>query len=143
MPKRSPNLITIRRGRKGTAGQWVVSERLDVKGCETISQQIWVTPDVDLGDGTFALTHLQSGFLILRGFPNEQVAKYCAAVLAAILPIEKWDAMGEVVQAFRRDRASACVYALPIPVQLWMARWGGPRAKLTRELPDIMRRLPA
>jgi hypothetical protein len=115
--------VTVALGRKDSAGHWIVTERVDVQSFETGVSQLVITPDLD-GRGTFNLTHVQSGFKALGPFATLTQAREAAVRLAELWPIEEWNAMGQMAEAWKRTRLKLKFRQLPAEDQAWMREHG-------------------
>jgi hypothetical protein len=115
--------VTCALGYKNTAGAWVVNERVEVQCFETGISQLVITPDLD-GRPGYNLTHVQSGFRALGPFTNLTTAREAAVRLAKLFPIEEWNAMGQMAEAWKRGRLKIKFRNLPLEDQEWMRQNG-------------------
>jgi hypothetical protein len=115
--------VTVALGRKNASGHWIVTERVEVQSFETGVSQLVITPDLD-GRGTFNLTHVQSGFKALGPFTSLTRAREAAERLAQLWPIEDWDLMGQMAEAWKRTRLQQKLRKLPAEDQAWMRENG-------------------
>lgn len=129
-------LITVRTGRKNSSGDWIIGGEAEVVAHPTICPQIWVTRPVDEVASGYVLTHLQSGFAFLWGFPDLRTAQYGAGVLAGILPVDNWDTVGQVEGEFKRERVTVLVHKLPPRLRDWIRIWTRKKIRIKKAEPD-------
>ena len=118
--------VTLAIGHKNAAGDWIVTDHVDVLAIPTSCPQIVITPPPDKTSGNYNLTHLQSGFFLLGGFPTIHAARDAATRLAQLFPILDWDQMGEISRSWARPRVRKLWKNLSPEDKLWMQQWGGP-----------------
>lgn len=124
-----PNaFVTVALGKKNEAGDWIVTDRSEVLAIATSCPQIVITPPVDKRTKNYNLTHLQSGFFLLGGFPTIQAARDAATRLATLFSIADWNSIGEISHAWKRSRVRELWNNLSPEDKLWMQQWGGPQA---------------
>lgn len=123
------SIVTVVKGHRNVAGDWVVDDRLEVEAIATACPQIVITPPVDRYTQGYNLTHVQSGRFLLGGFPGVKEARLAAERLRSLFPMDDWDAVGGVMGSWRRSEVRRIYKRLSIEDQLWMAEWGGPRVR--------------
>jgi hypothetical protein len=111
--------VTCAMGHKNAAGDWIVTERIDVQTFDLGLDQIVGTPSLDRRPG-INLTHRQSGFYLLGPFPSMAKAREAAERLTKILPVDAWNIMAQVSRSWQRSHVKALFRRLAPEDQAWM-----------------------
>ncbi len=115
--------VTVALGYKNSAGQWIVTDRVEQKiVAETRCAQIVVTEGK-----RFTLTHYYTGFFLLGGFRYILEAQMAAEKLEQLFQIDDWNVMAGISGALVRPRVRQKWDALPLEDKRWMEKWGGPK----------------
>jgi len=122
------DIVTVAMGRKNSAGDWIVTERVESVCIPTSVTQIAITPcvpDVRVSSASgYNLTHVQSGYFLLGPFATIAEAQSAADILADILPVEDWNIMGQISRSWQRSQVKAMFGRLTPEQQKWMRERG-------------------
>jgi len=121
------NFVSVAVGHRNAAGDWIIDEWVEVLAIATSCPQIVITPPVRGERGKYILTHLQSGFYLLGGFPTIAAAREAATRLATLFPIDNWDAVGQISRSWARTEVKRLYKNLSPEDKQWMKQYGGPQ----------------
>lgn len=110
-------LALVRLGKRYKNGRVHITERLVVNSRETRCAYLAVHETCDAGPPGFIITHMPTGYYIMRGLPDERTAQYCAGALTEIFD---W---GRSVEGRPNETLWVDLSKLPPRLRAWIKLW--------------------
>jgi hypothetical protein len=105
-------VVSIGVGERDANGRY---DKIDVSAKETVSPFLVVNPCPILGpNGTCNVTHVQTGFAMMQGIPDERTAELCAGAISRIFDFKIESDQRDYLRRFNM---------LPPKLQNWIKNW--------------------